>query len=76
MTKTLTLIRLLPAKTYAEMLRTTRKQADTLVDRARRSLSDTARTKLLDRAQALLGEAVELEMRRLAAKRGETVYRV
>jgi hypothetical protein len=70
------IVKLLDADTYAEMVAKARRDAGALAARAMQTPSAEAQRRLFKRAEAMLGEAIELEMRRLAAARGETLHRV
>ena len=69
-------IKLLDAKTYKEMSKKARRDSAKLLERASRAVDTDTRRKLLDRCTALQMEALELEMRLLAAERGEVYHRI
>jgi len=69
-------VKLLDADTYTTMVAKARRKAQDLTGRAMRTPSESVQKSLFKQAEAMLGEAIELEMRRLAADRGETVLRV
>lgn len=67
-------IKLLDAKTYETMSKKARREARDLLARAEKVIDERASAQMVAKAHALLGEAVELEMRRIASARGDSTY--
>ena len=67
-------IKLLEAHVYEKMGKDARRKAADLLKRAERLIDKRASAQMVAQAHSLLGEAVELEMRRIAKALGDTFY--